>query len=58
VKRKRCIKKVWPPNQRKIEMHILKGKVKVEVRKAEDRDWENKCSELENKIGYARSAKE
>jgi hypothetical protein len=38
VKRKCCIKKVWPPSERKIEMNILKGKVKVEVRKAEDRD--------------------
>jgi hypothetical protein len=26
---------------------------KVEVRKAENKEWENKCSELENTTGYA-----
>jgi len=32
-------------------------KVKVEIRKAKNREWENKCSELENAIGYAPSVK-
>lgn len=33
--------------------NILKRKVKVEVRKAEIRQWENKCSQLQDKIRYA-----
>jgi hypothetical protein len=35
------------------EYNILIRKVEVEVRKAENREWENKCSELENTTGYA-----
>jgi hypothetical protein len=40
-----------------IEYSILKRKVKVEIRTAENRKWENKCSELENMLEYARLSK-
>jgi hypothetical protein len=33
--------------------NILKRKVMVKVRKAKNREWENKCSELENTLGYS-----
>jgi hypothetical protein len=35
------------------EYNILKRKVKVEIRQAENRDRKNKCSELEYMGGYA-----
>jgi len=38
------------------EYCILKRKVKVEIRKAENRKRENKCSEFKNVIGYAQSS--